>query len=480
MRFEVRGDRGPLVVGLTGGIGSGKSTVAERFRVLDVPVIDADEISRELVQPGQPALDRIVAEFGEGVLDGKGGLDRAKLRGLVFADAEKRKALEAILHPLIRAEMRRRTQNLRAPYCILAIPLLLETGQSDMVDRVLVVDAPPELQTKRAMARDKISAEEAQAVLDAQVDRATRLAAADDVIVNDKGLEDLYAQVDAVHQRYLQLSRNRAEDRRDQGNGDGVENQQRELVVYELPLNERIRTFLRLECLFQQVDHFAQGDSAWEGRAAVAALLDLLEVFSRFDLKKELLQEMERLAGALNRFLSRDDINRDRLEEVLEQLNALSHDLHGISGPVAQHLRQHELLLSVKQRVAASGGVCSFDLPVYHHWLSRSPSQRRQDLESWVRNLEPVRRAVDFVLELIRGATVPQGVQAKAGFFQQSLDAAQPYQLVRVKLPSDAGCYAEISGGRHRFSVRFMVPGGDNRAVQTDQDVNFELSCCAI
>ncbi len=195
-----------LVVGLTGGIGSGKSTVAERFAARGVPVIDMDAIARELTAPGRPALDEIAAAFGPDILEPGGGLDRAALRRKIFADPGARRRLEAILHPRIRAEVERRLRELDVPYAVVVIPLLVESGQRDLVDRVLVVDAPEDLQVRRAMARDGIGADEARAVLAAQAGRRERLAAADDVIANDGGLDALDRAVAALHRHYLDLA----------------------------------------------------------------------------------------------------------------------------------------------------------------------------------------------------------------------------------------------------------------------------------
>ncbi|RMD80187.1 MAG: dephospho-CoA kinase [Gammaproteobacteria bacterium] len=200
-----------LVVGLTGGIGSGKSLAAERFAELGVPVLDADRIGRELVAPGREALAAIVKAFGPQVLRPDGSLDRARLRRLAFADPEARRRLEAILHPRIRREMERRLQRLREaepppPYVVLVIPLLLEAGQRDLVDRVLVVDAPLSLQKERVRRRDGLDEATLEAILAAQLDRESRLAAADEVLENTGTPEALRRAVDALHRRYLALA----------------------------------------------------------------------------------------------------------------------------------------------------------------------------------------------------------------------------------------------------------------------------------
>lgn len=192
-----------MKVGLTGGIGSGKSSAARYFAELGAPVVDADVIARELVTPGQPALARIVEIFGAAILNADGTLDRARLRGIVFEDTARRKQLEAILHPLIRGEMEARVARLSAPYCILCIPLLLETDAA-RVDRILVVDAPHYLQYLRTMTRDGLSAREVAAVLRAQIGFRERLARADAVIVNDRDQAHLRAQVEQLHRCYQQ------------------------------------------------------------------------------------------------------------------------------------------------------------------------------------------------------------------------------------------------------------------------------------
>lgn len=199
-----------LKIGLTGGIGSGKTTVAHYFSKLGVPVIDADQIARELVSPGQSALQAIVEAFGPAVLDSAGHLDRARLRAQVFgvddAHSGQRQLLESILHPLIRAEMQRRAQCITAPYGLLCIPLLVETGQQDQVARILVVDAPETLQYQRIRQRDNTASDaEITAILRAQATRQQRLAVADDIIVNDAGMEKLHHQVTALHAFYKSL-----------------------------------------------------------------------------------------------------------------------------------------------------------------------------------------------------------------------------------------------------------------------------------
>jgi dephospho-CoA kinase len=195
-----------LRIGLTGGIASGKSTVEQRFTELGIPVINADDSSRSVVARGQPGLAAVVARFGNAVLTAEGELDRRALRTLIFSDPQRRKDLEAILHPLIRADMERRSAQAVAPYVILSIPLLVEGGSRAGVDRILVVDADESLQLRRLMSRDDVSLEEARATLAAQATRAARLRAADDVLVNSGTVPELRQAVDSLHARYLELA----------------------------------------------------------------------------------------------------------------------------------------------------------------------------------------------------------------------------------------------------------------------------------
>lgn len=199
----------PLIIGLTGGIGSGKSTVGAMFGELGVPVLDADQVARELVCPGCPALQRIAEEFGPGLLDSSGGLDRAALRRLVFADPARRQALEAILHPLIGARVEEWVSRVSASYCVLLIPLLLESGWTDKVDRVAVVDMPETLQIRRTMERDGLTAGDVEAIMRAQVSREQRLGRAHDVITNDRDMSHLRDQVEKLHRLYLDLGARR-------------------------------------------------------------------------------------------------------------------------------------------------------------------------------------------------------------------------------------------------------------------------------
>jgi dephospho-CoA kinase len=194
-------------VGLTGGIASGKSTAAKFFGSLGVPILDSDQVAREVVEPGQPPLERLVERFGRGILTPDGHLDRPALRDIVFSDPKARADLENLTHPAIGAALEARSATAGGPYQILVIPLLVEKNLGAHVDRVLVVDCDEELQIRRLHARDGSTRAQARAILDAQVSRSARLKAADDVITNDADMSGVQTQVATLHARYLELAR---------------------------------------------------------------------------------------------------------------------------------------------------------------------------------------------------------------------------------------------------------------------------------
>ncbi|MFV3405426.1 MULTISPECIES: dephospho-CoA kinase [Pseudomonas] len=195
----------PWILGLTGGIGSGKSAAAERFVELGVHLVDADQAARWVVEPGRPALASIVERFGPTVLHADGQLDRAALRQLIFADPAQRQWLEQLLHPLIGQEIFNYLAKAESPYAVYVSPLLIESGQHQKTQRILVIDAPTALQVQRTLQRDNTSPEQVQAILGAQLAREERLRHADDVVVNDSDLLALHAQIDRLHHFYLTL-----------------------------------------------------------------------------------------------------------------------------------------------------------------------------------------------------------------------------------------------------------------------------------
>lgn len=197
----------PITIALTGGIGSGKTTVANLFKELNIPIIDTDIIARQIVEPGQTAYDAIIKKYGKTVLTEQGELDRKKLSDIIFQDSSKRKELENLLHPLIYKEINRLIETLDCLYCIVVIPLLVETGQVSEFDRVLVVDVEPETQVFRTIVRDNIDADKARIIMKNQASREQRLTIADDVINNnDTDRTDISSQVHQLHEKYMNLA----------------------------------------------------------------------------------------------------------------------------------------------------------------------------------------------------------------------------------------------------------------------------------
>lgn len=195
-----------LIVGVTGGIGSGKTATTDEFARLGVEIVDADQVSRDVVSPGTQALARIAERFGPTILTDDGQLQRRQLRDIIFNDPDEKRWLESVLHPLIREEIVRRLQRSRSAYTILVSPLLLETNQQKLCDRVLLVDAPESLQVHRTRTRDQTSDTAVKAIMNQQMSREQRLAMADDVIVNDAGLPELHDAVRALHQKYTAIA----------------------------------------------------------------------------------------------------------------------------------------------------------------------------------------------------------------------------------------------------------------------------------
>jgi len=192
----------PWVLGLTGGIGSGKTTVAALFSKRGIPIIDTDQLAREITEPGQPALKEIVDHFGVKILEQDHTLNRSKLRKIIFENPTERQWLEKLLHPLIRAQMQEKIQQYSSPYCIVVIPLLFETTPNPLIKRVLVVDASPLQQVERTIARDQVSREHVEAILKTQLSREEKLKKADDIIYNDGDLKHLETQVEKLHKMY--------------------------------------------------------------------------------------------------------------------------------------------------------------------------------------------------------------------------------------------------------------------------------------
>ncbi len=254
----------------------------------------------------------------------------------------------------------------------------------------------------------------------------------------------------------------------------------RKKITYEQPLNERVRNWLRLEYLFSCVMYRMKSPSPWDSRAVMAGLIDILEFIGRTEIKADLIKDLERHAQELERWKEMPGVDEGRLEQLLGRLRALLDEFAALEGHLGQRLAQVPLVSMVRQRSTIPGGTCSFDMPAYYYWLQRNPKQRQADITEWLTLLGPLREAVELNLYLIRNnATASQEI-AVSGFFQAKLDTRTPYQIVRVSLPVEYSCFPEISGGRHRFTVRFFeYENVQAQPVATEQDIGFELCCCA-
>ena len=252
-------------------------------------------------------------------------------------------------------------------------------------------------------------------------------------------------------------------------------------VLYEYPLNERTRTFMRLEYLFRQAGHHLEGRSVWDSRATLSSIIEIIDIFGNTNLKSEVLKELERQASNLKRLSENPGVDSKQLETLLATLGERINDMHDINGQIAGDLKTSEFLTSIRQRSAIPGGTCDFDLPAYHYWLQQPARNRTRDLAGWLKNFDAIGQAIQLVLSLTRDSTPLQPAIAENGVYQHTLDPTLPSQLVRIELPARMPYFAELSGGRHRFTARFMeFSTADDRARQTDVDVEFDLACCVI
>ena len=251
------------------------------------------------------------------------------------------------------------------------------------------------------------------------------------------------------------------------------------LISYEFPLNERIRIFMRLEQLFQQLDHFIKGSSIFDKQAAISVLLDILSIFSRYDLKSEVIKELDRHANTLIQIANSQDIDKNKFDQTLDELNATSKKLYSINGKIGSKVMKNHLFQSISQRNAIPGGSCSFDLPAFYYWLKKNNNAQNNDLNQWTEPLSDIRTAISLILNFIRQSNTATEEHAIAGFFQLALDQSKPFQLLIVSINQSFPCFAEISGGKHRFSIRLMNPSSNSdRPIQTTEDIPFLLTRC--
>lgn len=228
------------------------------------------------------------------------------------------------------------------------------------------------------------------------------------------------------------------------------------------------------------MQHFSQYDGEWQNRAELSCMLDILAISSRMDLRTEITKEIERLTKSLVIFSQNPKVDSEILQQTISQLNQLNLTLMSSSGRVDHVLSQVDLLKCLAQRNSLPGGSCDFDLPAYHFWLNKPLAERLKDTKAWTESLEPIKQSIILLLQFIRFSATPCSKTAHNGFYQQSLNSSNPVQLLRVSLDRHAAFFAEISGGKHRFTIRFMQPSETERPSQTEQNVDFFLHICQL
>jgi cell division protein ZapD len=251
------------------------------------------------------------------------------------------------------------------------------------------------------------------------------------------------------------------------------------LIVYEYPLNERIRTLLRLEDLFAKLDHFMARDDALDHHVALTTIFEILEV-SRSDLKSDLLQELERQKQSLNTFKNNPSVSSQALERVLAEIDHASDELNtSASGKIGQYLRDNDWLMSIRSRTIIPGGACEFDLPSYYAWQHRPLAQRRASLQQWTAGFIPLTKALNIVLRLLRDSGQNSSQLAQQGSYQQVLNGKQAHML-QIQLDPACGAIPEISANKYMLWVRFTSQDGDLRPKPFEGDIPFELALCTL
>jgi cell division protein ZapD len=255
---------------------------------------------------------------------------------------------------------------------------------------------------------------------------------------------------------------------------------QAEPIVYEQPLNERMRTFLRLEFLYTQALYHSELPNGWSSRAAMASLLEILAITARGDSRIDVLKELERQVHVLKEYQSKNGVDPARLRSLMSNLIKLRHDLSTVGGNYMGPLRDSEFLSAIKHRSAIPGGTCDFDLPDYSYWLNRPAEVRAAEFASWLGLIRPLCDSIVELLWLTRQNAKVKAETAVGGIFQLQFDRDNPCQLVRVALPAYTDLFPEISGSQHRCTIRFLNwLDATTRPVHVEVDVQFLLTCCA-
>ena len=251
------------------------------------------------------------------------------------------------------------------------------------------------------------------------------------------------------------------------------------MINYEFPLNEKVRTLLRLEDLFARMTHFTEHDHSMDHHAALITLFEILEVISRADLKSDLLQELERQKRFLSSLHNNPAISEQALDEILTEIEQASVLLLAMSGKIGQHLRENEWLMGIKQRAVMPGGTCEFDLPSYHYWLEQDVRLRRENLRSWLAPLLPLHTGLKIVLRLLRENGKVFHFTAHQGTFQQ-MQGGRVAQMLRVSLIRELPCIPEVGANKYAINIRFIAANYSAKSPLFEQDVPFKQTFCSI
>ena len=251
-------------------------------------------------------------------------------------------------------------------------------------------------------------------------------------------------------------------------------------VLYEQPINEQIRLCLRLEQLLDQLNFFIPGEELWHTRVSIDALLEIVNLLDRPDLKSLLAKELSRYYNTLDRLRDLAHIDSQKLRQTLKELEGTMSHLNSYSGKFAHTLRENEFLNSIRIYRVNPGGACHFDVPAYNHWLNLPYKVRAKQLSGWLNELDVVSQTARLLLRLVRDSNAPSTKVATGGLYQMPLDPKVPCQLVRIWLPQDSKVFPEISVGRHRIYVRFLIVSNQGKPLQTSDDIEFQLTCCVL
>lgn len=255
---------------------------------------------------------------------------------------------------------------------------------------------------------------------------------------------------------------------------------QLQTLLYEHPLNERTRTLLRISHLFDQFEYHLPSSDPWQSRSAVQALLDITSILARADIKSEMIKQLDQHAKTLQGVARNPDVDQERLNRVLDDIHRTSQRLHQVSGQLGNRLRRSDFLNGIAQRMAIPGGSFEFDLPQFHYWLHLPHGDRLDQLNEWRQEIAVVQDTVELLLGLLRNSNIPRQMMAANGIYQKSLDPQRPVEMIQVSIDPGLPFFAEISGSKHRFCIRFMESSDWEHPVKTETDVPFMLNTCVL